>query len=40
MNCNIMILEPFILGFKEEYIIMRDDLNDKINYCKQKRTKM
>ena len=30
-----MILEPFILGFKEEYIIMRDDLNDKINVIKQ-----
>ena len=35
MNCNIMILEPFILGFKEEYIIMRDDLNEKINVIKQ-----
>lgn len=35
MHCNIMILEPFILGFKEEYIIMKDDLNDKINVIKQ-----
>ena len=35
MNCNIMILEPFILGFKQEYIIMRDDLNEKINVIKK-----
>lgn len=35
MDCNIMLLEPFILGFKEEYIIMRDDLNTKIEAIKE-----
>ena len=31
MYCNVMLLEPFILGFKEEYTIMREDLNTKID---------
>lgn len=35
MHCNVMLLEPFILGFKEEYIIMRDDLNTKIEAIKE-----
>ena len=35
MHCNVMLLEPFILGFKEEYTIMRDDLNTKIEVIKE-----
>ena len=35
MNCDVLILEPFILGFKKEYIIMRDDLHQKIEIIKK-----
>lgn len=35
MNCDVLILEPFILGFKQEYIIMRDDLHQKIEIIKK-----
>lgn len=35
MNCDVLILEPFILGFKQEYIIMRDDLRQKIEIIKK-----
>lgn len=34
MHCKVLILEPFIIGFKEQYIIMKDDLNEKIKIIK------
>lgn len=34
MHCKTLILEPFIIGYKEEYTIMKTDLNEKINIIK------
>lgn len=30
INVPVIIMEPFILGYKEKYIIMRDDLHEKV----------
>jgi len=30
MNCNVLLMEPFIMGYKEEYTVMRKDLLGKI----------
>lgn len=35
LNCKVLILEPFIIGFKEDVIVMKDDLNNKINILKE-----
>ena len=35
LNCKVLILEPFIIGFKEDIIVMKDDLNNKINILKE-----
>ena len=35
MKCDVLILEPFIVGFNDEIIIMKDDLNNKINILKE-----
>ncbi len=39
MSCDVLILEPFILGFKEEYIIMREELARKVSLIKKLCTK-
>ena len=35
MNCNVLIMEPFIIGYKEEYIVMRRDLLGKIEVIRR-----
>ena len=35
MNCNVLIMEPFIIGYKEEYTIMRKDLLGKIEVIRK-----
>lgn len=35
MNCEVMILEPFIIGFKEEITQMKNDLFGKIKIIKK-----
>ena len=35
INCNVLIMEPFIIGYKEEYIVMRRDLLGKIEVIRR-----
>lgn len=34
MHCKTLILEPFIIGYKQQYTIMKNDLNKKIAIIK------
>jgi len=35
MNCNVLLMEPFIMGYKEEYTVMRKDLLGKIEVIRR-----
>lgn len=35
MNCHVLLMEPFIIGYKEEYTIMRKDLLGKIEVIRR-----